>query len=111
MIDRATSEPHASIDYSDTARWTQDGDFPDVDGARVRAYDDVVLLSETLSEDDFGIKVPAGTVGTVLFHCGDETGLIQLEVYPEPSRPGIDIGYTRPSQVRLHQTNEQKYPR
>ena len=111
MNNQPTAVPHAAIDYSDAERWTQDGDFPDVDGTRVRAYDDVVLLSETLSEDNFGIRVPAGTVGTVLFHCGDADGLLQLEVYPEPIRSGVDIGYARPSQVRLHQTNEKKYPR
>ena len=111
MSDQPIKTPYAAIDYSDAERWTQDGGFTDVDGTRVRAYDDVLLLSETLSEDDFGIKVPAGTIGTVLFHCGDDTGLLQLEVYPEPTRPGVDIGYARPSQVRLHQTHEQKHPR
>ena len=111
MSDASIKAPYAAIDYSDAERWTQDGDFPDVDGTRVRAYDDVILLRETLSEDGFGIKVPAGTIATVLFHCGDGAGLLQLEVYPEPERSGVDIGYARPSQVRLHQTNEQKYAR
>ena len=77
----------------------------------MRACDDVVLLRETLSDDDFGSRVQAGTIGTVIFHCGDATGLLQLEVYPQPERAGVEIGYAHPMDVRLHQTNEQKYPR
>jgi len=100
----------AKIDYGDASRWTQDGAFPDADGTPVRAYDDIVLLSETSSEDDFGSRVPAGTFGTVLFHCGDSTGLLQLEVYP-PGVAEVVISYSRPSHVRLQIRNEDKHPR
>ena len=111
MIGSGRTGSSLPIDYSDADRWTQDGTFPDVDGTPVRAYDDVILLEEILSDDDFGSQVPARTIGTVLFHCADAVGLLQLEVYPVPERDGVDIGYARPRQVRLHQTNEQKYPR
>jgi len=98
------------LDLGSTARWTQDGAFPDVDGKLVRAYDDVTVLVPTLLENDPGgaYVVPAGTVGTVLFHCGDAEGVVQLELYwPEGS---FVFGYARPRDVRLHQTSEQKYP-
>lgn len=99
------------LDLSSTSRWTQSGAFPDANGAPVRAYDDVRLLKSTLPENDpaAAYVIPAGTVGTVLFHCADATGVLQLELYwPEGS---FIFGYARPSDVRLHQTSEQKYPR
>jgi hypothetical protein len=101
----------APLDLSSTARWTQDGAFPDRDGNAVRAYDDVVLLEPTLPENDgtAAYIVPEGTVGTVLFHCADAEGVLQLELYWRPG--AFVIGYANPTHVRLHQTNEQKHPR
>jgi len=99
------------LDLSSTERWTQTGAFPDADGVAVRAYDDVAILKPALLENDPASAhvVPAGTIGTVLFHCGDATGVLQLELYwPEGS---FVFGYARPQDVRLHQTSEQKYPR
>lgn len=98
------------LDLSSTARWTQTGAFPDADGTPVRAYDDVSMLRSTLPENDpsSAYVVPAGTVGTVLFHCGDAEGVVQLELYwPQGA---FVFGYARPRDVRLHQTFEQKYP-
>lgn len=94
-----------------TAAWTQDGTFLDADGVAVCAYDDVSLLKAIPIEGDESsdYRVPVGTIGTVLFHSGDTGGCLQLELYwPEGS---FVFGYCTPGDVRLHMTNEQKYPR
>lgn len=99
------------FDLSDSSMWTQDGTFPDADGAAVRAYDDVVLLEATLPENDpaAAYVVPAGTIGTVLFHGGASTCPLELEM--DWSEQACVIAYAMPSAVRLYQTSEQKYPR
>lgn len=94
----------------DAAKWTQDGAFQDADGRSVRAYDDVELLRPIPIENDpkSAYEVPAGTVGTVLFHSGDQ-GPLEVELYwPEGA---FVFGYCMSTDVRLHQTSEEKYPR
>jgi len=85
--------------------------FPDAEGAAVRAYDDVVLLRPTLPDNDANADyvIPAGTIATVLFHGGDAETPLQLEA--DWPKDGFCIAYSLPSDVKLHTTNEEKYPR
>lgn len=105
------SERPPVIDLSSADHWRQDGTFPDSDGAQVRAYDDVVLLKAALPENkgDAAHVIPVGTTATVLFHGGDAETPLQLEAcWPENS---FCIAYALPRDVKLHMTNEEKYPR
>ena len=92
--------------------WTQDGAFMDADGRRVRCYDDVVL-SRSISVDG-GVRtsvseVPAGTICTVLFFSTGSIGVAQLECYV--GEDAFTFGYEELSKLKLHMTNEEKYPR
>jgi hypothetical protein len=98
----------ASFNLKDVEGWTQEGLFLDADGNQVGAYDDVVLLEPTLPENDPAAAyiAPAGTVGTVLFHCGVGDGLLELELSWTPV--STVIGYAKPSTVRLYRMAEEK---
>jgi hypothetical protein len=100
-----------SLSMSDFDGWVQEGSFEGTDGHRVRAYDDVVLTREIPVRD--GVRttvasVPAGTVGTVLFFVPGPTGLAELELNV---LGGFAFGIEETRRLRLHQTNEEKYPR
>ncbi len=92
--------------------WTQEGAFTGSDGRSVRCYDDVVL-SRTIPVDS-GVRtdvdeVPPGTVGTVLFYSTGPVGVAQLECYV--GEDAFTFGYEELSKLKLHMTNEEKYPR
>ena len=92
--------------------WTQDGAFAGSEGRLVRCYDDVVLLrSIAVSGGTAGrsVTMPAGTIGTVLFYSTGATPMAELEFRLEGH--GIAFGQAGLMHLRLHQTNEQKYPR
>ncbi|GEM_PF-1795505 len=95
----------------EAANWTQDGAFQDADGKAVRAYDDVVLLRAIAPENDpqAAYDVPVGTTGTVLFFSERPDGVAQLELYWRPE--AVVLGYEDQRYLRLHMTNEEKYPR
>jgi hypothetical protein len=91
---------------------TQEGAFTGSDGLSVRCYDDVVL-SRTVPVDG-GVRtdvdeVPPGTVGTVLFYSTGPIGVAQLECYV--GEDAFTFGYEELSKLKLHMTNEEKYPR
>jgi hypothetical protein len=91
---------------------TQEGAFTGSDGRSVRCYDDVVL-SRTVPVDG-GVRtdvdeVPPGTVGTVLFYSTGPIGVAQLECYV--GEDAFTFGYEELSKLKLHMTNEEKYPR
>lgn len=92
--------------------WTQDGAFAGSDGRLVRCYDDVIL-SRAIPVDG-GVQtevdeVPSGTIGTVLFYSTGPIGVAQLECYV--GEDGFTFGYEELSKLKLHMTNEEKYPR
>jgi len=92
--------------------WTQEGAFTGSDGRSVRCYDDVVL-ARTIPVDG-GVRtdvdeVPPGTVGTVLFYSTGPVGVAQLECYV--GEDAFTFGYEELSKLKLHMTNEEKYPR
>ncbi len=90
--------------------WTQDGTFADSTGARVRCYDDVVLLEATNSEPDSNgsvLTLPAGTTGTVLFFTTGEPCWLELEY----GTTGMVFGVVKAARTSLHLRNEEKYPR
>lgn len=89
--------------------WRQDGTFSDIDGASVRAYDDVVLLDDIDIEDGDGKlhTIPSGTVATVLFFQAELDGLADLECeWPED---GFSFGFAPTNRLRFHMSNEAKY--
>ena len=96
---------------AEAASWTQDGTFAGADGKSVHAYDDVVLLRDIKPENDptSPYVVPAGTTGTVLFFSDRVDGVAQLELYWDPK--AVVLGYEDQRHLRLHMTNEEKYPR
>lgn len=89
--------------------WLHDGAFTDADGASVRPYDDVVLLDEIPIEgDDAGpYRIPAGTIGTVLFFQQEDDGVADLECYWPAG--GFSFGFAQTRRLRLHQRGEDKY--
>jgi hypothetical protein len=95
------------------ALWTQDGAFSGADGKSIRAYDDVALLREApIESSQFETKLktaPAGTTGTVLFFTPGPDGVAQLELNLDAQGLCFAIEETR--FLRLHMTNEEKYPR
>ncbi|MBC7669621.1 MAG: hypothetical protein H7236_14510 [Gemmatimonadaceae bacterium] len=95
----------------EAASWTQDGSFRGADGKPVRAYDDVVLLRDIVPENDpkSPYIVPAGTTGTILFFNERADGVAQPELDWDPV--AVVLGYEDQRHLRLHMTNEEKYPR
>ncbi len=92
--------------------WTQDGTFAGSDGRPVRCYDDVIL-SRAIPVDG-GVRtdlneVPSGTIATVLFYSTGSIRLAQLECYV--GEDAFTFGYEELSRLKLHMTNEEKYPR
>ena len=104
-----TCAPIFDIDGQDAA-CEQDGSFDGADGRLVRAYDDVVLLRDVLPENDADAAyVPrAGSTGTVLFFSIRPDGVAQIELN-EWGR--VVIAYEDQRFLKLHMTNEEKYPR
>ena len=100
----------AKVDYD--GLWTQDGAFVGSDGKPVRAYDDVVLERAVGVASQFGgptKMAAANTTATVLFFTPGSNGVAELEVYhPDP---GVHVGLEDIRFLRLHTTNEEKYPR
>ena len=91
--------------------WKQEGVFLDADGKEVRAYDDVLLTRDILIENDPNAKytIPAGTAATVLFFQSERDGVAELECYwPEDS---FSFGFEETRRLKLHQCNEDKWPR
>ena len=96
----------------ESEEWTQDGAFAGSDGRSVRCYDDVIL-SRAIPVDG-GVRtdaseVPAGTIATVLFYSTGSVGVAQLECYVGDD--AFTFGYEELSRLKLHMTNEEKYPR
>ncbi len=99
-------------DQMDLEDWTQDGAFIGSDGRPVRCYDDVVLSRPIPVEG--GVRtdvteVPAGTTGTVLFYSRGPVGIAQLEC--DVGEDAFAFGYEELWRLKLHMTNEEKYPR
>jgi hypothetical protein len=93
-------------------KWTQDDAFVGRDGRLVRCYDDVILARPIPVEG--GVRtdvsiVPEGTIATVLFYSKGPVGCAQLECYV--GEDAFTFGYEEISQLSLHMTNEEKYPR
>ncbi len=100
------------VDQMAIEEWTQEGAFGGADGRPVRCYDDVVL-ARPISVDG-GVRtdveeVPAGTICTVLFYSRGPVGVAQLECYV--GEDGFTFGYEELARLKLHMTNEEKYPR
>ncbi len=92
--------------------WTQDGAFVGSDGRPVRCYDDIILSRAIPVDEGFGTdvqRVEEGTICTVLFYSLRPVGMAQLECYVGKGAP--IFGYEEISHLRLHMTNEEKYPR
>jgi hypothetical protein len=85
-----------------------EGEFPDADGALIKAYDDVVLLRSIETFDPINQKLvdaPTGAVGTVLWFYLGPPIVANLEV---KLAPGFGMGYEELAQVKLHRRAEDK---
>jgi hypothetical protein len=84
----------------------------DADGARLRPWDDVVLLDDTpvTGKGTHPEPVPnivcSGTLGTLLFLADEERRVIEIECYPSPNT--LLFAEAPASRVRLFQTREAK---
>lgn len=98
------------FDLTGELDWKQEGAFDGADGRAVRAYDDVEFLRDAAVENDPNTIYPvkAGETGTVLMFVPGPDGLAQIEL---ESRPSVVLAYEQLSFLRLHMTNEEKYPR
>jgi hypothetical protein len=96
-----------------TEEWQDQGAFFDPDGKFIRCYDDVVVTRPIEIKDSrIGEEVmalPAGSIGTVLMLTAGPEGWAHLEMYFGERRFGF--GYEKIAFLRLHMTNEEKYPR
>jgi hypothetical protein len=92
--------------------WKQEGWFQGADGRRIRAYDDVTLLRDVLPENDGNAAylARAGSTGTVLFFSSRPDGVAQIELEFGPWN-AVVLAYEDQRFVKLHMTNEEKYPR
>lgn len=63
--------------------WLHEGVFKDADGEAVRPYDDVKLTREVSGEckNHHPIRIPSGTLATVLLFQSEADGVAQLECY------------------------------
>jgi hypothetical protein len=104
-----TCAPIFDVDMQTAAR-EQDGSFDDADGRLVRAYDDVVLLRDVLPENDADAAyvARAGSTGTVLFFSINPDGVAQIEL--NEWAPTVCV-FEDQRFLKLHMTNEEKYPR
>jgi hypothetical protein len=98
-----------SLDQSRS--WRTDWHFRDRNGARVKAYDDVVLHADATSVSPGSVaidSIPAGSVGTVIFVTEDEPVWLSLECDVEG---GMAFAENYPaSEVTLHKTTQEKWP-
>jgi len=104
-----TCAPVFDVD-AEAKTWEQEGSFVGSDGRPIRAYDDVVLLRDVLPENDpdAGYLAKAGSTGTVLSYSTKREGVAQLELYAWNT---VVLGYEDQRFLKLHMTNEEKYPR
>jgi len=104
-----TCAPIFDVDMQ-TAACEQHGSFDDADGRLVRAYDDVVLLRDVLPENDADAAyvARAGSTGTVLFFSINPDGVALIEL--NEWGPTVCV-FEDQRFLKLHMTNEEKYPR
>ncbi len=104
-----TCAPVFDIDEQ-AASWEQEGSFAGADGRSVRAYDDVALLRDVLPENDVNAAylAKAGSTGTILFFSTRPDGVAQIELNDWGS---VVLAYEDQRYLKLHMTNEEKYPR
>jgi len=99
-----------------TEDWRMEGSFQDPDGKSVRPYDDVVVsrpieIAGGWLRDKVTETLPAGSIGTVLMFTAGPEGWTHLEMYRPESVGGFGFSYEKIEFLRLHMTNEEKYPR
>ena len=104
-----TCAPVFDVD-AEAASWEQRGSFVGADGRSVRAYDDVVFLRDVLPENDLDAAyvAKAGSTGTILFFSTQPHGVAQVELN---GWNAVVLAYEEQRFLKLHVTNEEKYPR
>lgn len=102
------------FDESEIGDWANadHGGFVDCGGKSVRAYDDIALLrsipvSGGIPGDVFEVR--AGAICTVLMYSQGVKPIAYLECGVGGS--GFAFGFEELSRLKLHMTNEEKYPR